>query len=202
MIRILLMLALTGTLVPSGGDVRLVVNGDDVQCSATAQGSVEAKLVAYYDLDGEVYAYEGPAHWLQDQTVTTIADWFPAAVQYYGRVLDGNRFRLRGGCGSIPPRNAMKEPRSDVMITECEITIALDMEMYIRAYYLHENPATPGERYFYRSQNFIAEAGSVDFDLGFPVAVQWYYRECGSLAHTLLCPWKLAKTCGEMPMGY
>jgi hypothetical protein len=198
-VNFLLIFLLTVTMT-SPASVQLVVNGDDVLCQATAIGAVEAKLIAYYDLDGSIYAYEGPSRWLQDQTITTIADWTPVAVQYYGKPIGGSRFHLRGGCGAIPPRDIMKEPRSMTMLTECEIQIDEPMEMYIRAYYLHEDPATPGERYFFRSENFIADIGPVDFILGFPIAIQWYYRECGSLVHSSLCPWKLAKTCGELPM--
>jgi hypothetical protein len=206
-VKYFLILLLTVNLWPTG-NVELVVNGSDTRCTVTAQGMVEVLPIVFYDFPdpetGDLYAHIWEPRILRDEEVATVADLWPVAVRWWGRAAGTeDRFRQQGGCGSIPPRKTSRVSYNTTPLTECSLVTTAPMELYLWAYYNHPDPEDPGQRWRYRSENFIQEeAGEADVEVRHPVAVQWYYRRCGTLVRSLSNEWVLARTCGEMPEGF
>ena len=201
-VKFLLMALLTVGLLPGGPE--LVVEGGGPECVATAVGDVETFLVVYYD-DNDAANISSPSTytthvgWLPSGATSVLYDWMPVAAQWYGRPVGGDRFKLLGGCGRIPPKDITRDPRNTTPLEECPLMTTEPMELYARAYYLHPHPDDPSRRYFYKSETIVTEeAGEVVLGLAFPIGVAWYYRQCGSLAVFPSGNWILAKTCGEV----
>ena len=200
--KLLLVVLLTAGLLPGGPE--LVVEGDGLECVATAVGDVEAFLVLYYDHDdptgsGSFFTYATLPRWFTSG-VTSVPYQIPVAMQWYGKPAGGSRFKLVGGCGRIPPKDITRPPRNVTPLTECPLDASGPMELYARAYYLHPDPDNPALRYSYKSETITTtEAGVVVLNIDYPVAVSWYYRQCGTLTTFPAGDWILAKTCGVLP---
>ena len=85
-----------------------------------------------------------------------------------------------------------------LLALECPATVTGSVEIYLKAFYLHENP--PGLRYVYTSETIIAtdeEVVITDVE-GIPVAYEWWFRPYGSVSKAEAA-FELAKTCGEVP---
>jgi len=207
-----LALALAATTVPSTGllDYQFVVNDpDEPWCAVEAQGRAEVRFVTYYNHEdpewiGKPLALDSGAFFVEDHVAWVAPNLFPVAVRIYARPAgSGERFRNKGGCGSIPPRDVLKPPRNEMPLEECNVEVSHPVEYYAWGYYLGPDPANPAERYRYRTRNKTTEAddpGPLYLNISPPVAVEWYYRRCGWLARWVNNGnWQLAATCGEIP---
>jgi hypothetical protein len=91
----------------------------------------------------------------------------------------------------------------EVQPIECDAIVDGSVELYARAYYLHEDPAAPGTRFEYTSAVKIATDENVEVEDGSPVGVEWYYRPFG-IVHTgepgdNQGEFLLGYTCGTIP---
>ena len=85
-----------------------------------------------------------------------------------------------------------------LMALECPVTVTGSVKIYLKAYYMHENPH--GQRYVYTTPTQIATNATVTItDVeGYPVAFEWYARPYGTVTKAEL-EFELAATCGEVP---
>jgi hypothetical protein len=80
----------------------------------------------------------------------------------------------------------------------CPAVVTGSVEIYVKAYYLHEDPDNIGFRYTYTTDVLIVTNDTVRItDIqGIPVAFEWYSRPYGVVTKA---GFELAKTCGEVP---
>jgi len=188
-------------------------------CSVIADGTVEVRLVSIYLLDDpeRLYIYSDAVRVLHDEESSVMADWFPVAVQIYGKDQEveidprrhgrpgrdrvTKRTKMVGGCGKVPRKPVSKDPKNEVPLFECEVDLDKPMTYYMIAYYLHPDPENPAVRFQFRSEDRTTEEPmTVTMGLGYPLTVQWWFRKGGTLAHYPAGDWELLKEC-DLPEG-
>ena len=86
-----------------------------------------------------------------------------------------------------------------LMALECPATVTGSVEIYAKAYYLHEDPGNLGYRYTFTTDVEIHTNETVYAHAeGHSVAVEWYSRPYGIVTKAETS-FELAKTCGEVP---
>lgn len=84
-----------------------------------------------------------------------------------------------------------------ILALECPAMVTGSVEIYAKAFYLHEDPANQGYRYTATSNTLIITNDTVySHAKGIPVAIEWYSRPYGVVTKT---PFALVKTCGTVP---
>lgn len=82
-----------------------------------------------------------------------------------------------------------------LMSLECSVAVSGPVDVYAKAYYLHENPV--GKRYTYTAAVMKNVSGVVSVQAqGHPVAIEWYARPYGV---TPSGGYELVSTCGVVP---
>lgn len=86
---------------------------------------------------------------------------------------------------------------------ECGAIVDGTVELYARAYYLHEDPVAPGTRFAHTTGVQIATDENVEVQGGSPLGIEWYYRPFGVVHTGTYDPgdgeWLLGYTCGVIP---
>ena len=80
-----------------------------------------------------------------------------------------------------------------LLALECPVAVTTPVEVYVKAYYLHEQPQ--GVRYVYTTPTIIVVNATVTLtDVeGFPVAIRWYMKHLDGDG------FRAVKTCGVVP---
>ncbi len=88
----------------------------------------------------------------------------------------------------------------DITLAEdCPAVVVGSVEMYLKAYYWHEDPEASGLRFTYVTENVIAENEEVGVEYAeYPAAIEWWYRPYGMVV-AANNGWILGRVCGEVP---
>jgi hypothetical protein len=175
-----------------------------LECPLTVADPLEVFFVSYYlhqdpgDLRHR-FTLTSPTTEAVDQVLELAADWRAVALEWYSRPAGGqDGFNLLKRCGLLP--DPIYEPPTPAVLEglECPATVVGSWEVFLRAYYLHENP--PGLRWIYTSPTITVTDTTLELTNieGIPVAYVWWTRPHGGLTKddTEFTP---AKTCGTVP---
>ena len=218
--KYLLAALLTIGLLPA--TPHIVVSETPGECAVTAVGSVEVYLRLYYNHEdpnspGSPYTYTGPVRVLSNETASIAYDWQPVAFEWYykpyGTLIDSEivspdplpdvtegEYQLGLVCGVVP--DSIYAPPTDPApdpVDDCPATVTGSVEMYLRAYYMHEDSEAPGQRFTYTTELVIAENEEIAVALAeHPATVEWWYRPYGIIVVSS-AEFQLAKVCGDYP---
>lgn len=172
---------------------------EPIDCTLEIVGEADIRFVSYYLIEnaddrGRRLRMESPIDHAIDRTVNFLSDWRPVAIEWRTRPAGtSGPFEAAKICGEIPPPDITEPPSSAEPLDECTIELDSPTEIYAVAYFVHENPADPGNRFMFTSPPIITASGpELDLD-GYPVAFEIFTRSAPD------AEFELAKVCGEIP---
>ena len=194
------LLAIVFALLVSTGS-----SSEAIECPYIVVGSVEVYFVSFYEHEdpnnpGFRFTMDSPIAIATDTTVSVSTDWFPVAFEWFSRPEGSpDPFELVKTCGEVPDEIYVPPPPSATDPPDCPITVTGSVEIYLVAFYIHEDKDDHGTRYTYTTETIIAtdENLPVLFQ-GYPVAFEIFARPYGTVTKTE-AEFELVKTCGEVP---
>ena len=195
MIGLLIALMAQATATPTPTPTPIVAP----PCSVEIVGTKEVFVVSYYmhedpDRRGYRFRMKGLLYTRTDETLTVLPDLNPVAFEWYTRpVGNTDLYTVAKTCGEIPTI-AFEEPKASTdPPPPCPLEVTDETELYLKAYYLNQDPLNGGYRYGYRTVSIVVENQTIEAPVEEPVAFEVIeYQGPGETLYLLA-------TCGEIP---
>ena len=172
-----------------------------IDCELVLDAEADVYVISYFAHEnpqeaGKRFRLISPIGHALAGTIRLKSEWNPVAVEWRTRpAASSEPFQTAKECGEIPDPNYAEPDPGAIDELECPIDITGTVEIYLVAYYLHEDPASPGLRYRYTSSPIIVnetQNPTITAE-GFPVAFEVF------TAAEPPAEFVLATTCGTVP---
>jgi hypothetical protein len=174
---------------------------DRLDCTLELNQEADVFVITYFEHEnpnekGKRFRLQSPVGHSLGGTITLASEWNPVAVEWRSRPAGSDEpFTTAKTCGEIPdPVYVAPDPEA-LPELDCPIDLSGTVEIYLVAYYLHEDESAPGLRYRYTSAPIVASENqnpTITAE-GFPVAFEVFTRTSPTGEFSL---WQ---TCGTVP---